>query len=250
MNEPEDERKHHTDQQRACQRKINYRVFAAPSEVAGQPPERKVRAAAGRGKQHQGNANRRQHNRDAQQHFAQLAHRWILRVCKSLPSRRMRVDSGRQDGTAACMFINFLLFFFLVFKLIVGPIASVQLLYLIRAGKMRERPRRLNFAVGILWAAINIWWAREIANSLGITIFSWPARIVTALVLGAAVMSGGYLTTVLTKNLRWRSEVEDRFLRTMLPNALTDLPLWILLSVAVGISEELVFRGVLFNLLS
>jgi len=148
------------------------------------------------------------------------------------------------------MFINFLLFFFLVFKLIVGPIASVQLLYLIRAGKMRERPRRLNFAVGILWAAINIWWAREIANSLGITIFSWPARIVTALVLGAAVMSGGYLTTVLTKNLRWRSEVEDRFLRTMLPNALTDLPLWILLSVAVGISEELVFRGVLFNLLS
>ena len=137
----------------------------------------------------------------------------------------------------------------LVFLLLIGiwvPMIAIRSGRILSAG-MPMPPRRALFTRTIFLLAILTVAAGVVAYTNGIVLFPpFKLRPVDAGITLAVVAA---LCAALPYN--WRASTPERRARlgTLVPRNRSDAGLWIATSLAAGIGEEIVYRGVLFTLL-
>ena len=135
---------------------------------------------------------------------------------------------------------------FAIVVIVVLPLLAIQ--GSIRLGNRPLPPRRALYLETLLIQLVLMIAALGVARRSGIDL--WRARapdaidlLVTALAVAAALG---------TIPLRWRASAPDRRTRllALVPHTPSERALWVLVSAAAGIGEEIVYRGVLFAILA
>jgi len=147
------------------------------------------------------------------------------------------------DGTDLSHYVDVIGLYFAVFVVLYVPYKALRAQRKLAAGTVSVSRRQVILSTFLLQILL-VTFAWLVARSNGIDL--WPAHApkLGGLVAGAALL--GLCAGTLPLRLKYVREATSGLLR---PRSSQDLPLWFVLSLVAGVGEEIVYRGVLTDVL-
>jgi membrane protease YdiL (CAAX protease family) len=116
-----------------------------------------------------------------------------------------------------------------------------------RLPSMSQRPRKAHFISVLVVQAVTVLISLRVATAEGIALF--PAAVPSPLAIGVGALMA--VLTIAALRPRWREAVERREPRVhfVMPRDSVERRLWVAVSLAAGLGEEITYRGVMYLLL-